>query len=61
MFLVGDVMNALQFFKYMFTNFVNLLSTPFTIAPNISVSIFGVAIGVIIIGIFTAVVRRVFF
>ena len=54
-------MNALQFFKDMFINFVNLLSTPFTIAPNISVSIFGVAIGVIIIGIFTAVIRRVFF
>ena len=54
-------MNALQFFKDMFTHFVNLLSTPFVIAPNITISIFGVAIGVIIIGIFTKVIKKVFF
>lgn len=54
-------MDALAFFKDMFINFVNLLSTPFNIAPNITVSIFGISIGVIIIGLLSFVIRRLFF
>lgn len=59
-FWVGDFLTVFSFFKYMFENFVSLLSISIPLGGNSSITIFGVLIGVIFLGIVVTVCRRLY-
>lgn len=53
-------MSVSAFFQYMFNNFVALLSMPIPIGGNVSITIFGVFIGIVLLGLVLTVVRKLF-
>ena len=44
----------------MFNNFVSLLSMPIPLGGNVSITIFGVLIGIILLGLVVTVVRKLY-
>lgn len=60
-FWVGDIMSVSAFFQYMFNNFVVLLSIPIPLGGNVSITIFGVFIGIILLGLVLTVVRKLYY
>lgn len=59
-FWVGDSMSVSAFFQYMFNNFVSLLSIPIPLGGNVSITIFGVFIGIVLLGLVLTVVRKLY-
>lgn len=55
-----DYMSVSAFYQYMFNNFVALLSMPIPLGGNLSITIFGVLIGIILIGLVLTVVRKLY-
>ena len=55
-----DYMSVSAFYQYMFNNFVALLSMPIPLGGNLSITIFCVLIGIILIGIVLTVVRKLY-
>ena len=53
-------MSVSAFYQYMFNNFVALLSMPIPLGGNLSITIFGVLIGIILIGLVLTVVRKLY-
>lgn len=53
-------MSVSAFFQYMFNNFVSLLSMPIPLGGNVSITIFGVLIGIILLGLVLTVVRKLY-
>lgn len=53
-------MTVFAFFQYMFNNFVSLLSMPIPLGGNVSITIFGVLIGIILLGLILTVVRKLY-
>lgn len=55
-----DYMSVSAFFQYMFNNFVALLSMPIPLGGNVSITIFGVFIGIVLLGLVLTVVRKLY-
>lgn len=53
-------MSVSAFYQYLFSNFVALLSMPIPIGCNVSITIFGVFIGIVLLGLVLTVVRKLY-
>lgn len=53
-------MSVSAFYQYLFSNFVSLLSMPIPICGNVSITIFGVFIGIVLLGLVLTVVRKLY-
>ena len=53
-------MSVSAFYQYMSNNLVGLLSIPIPLGGNVSITIFGVFIGIVLLGLVLTVVRKLY-